>query len=103
MFLVVLTIWDNDAPELEITAGPAVTDGIGASAMFIITSQVQPSASTVNIDYTPESITFLAADVSGAPVTNHPLTFTGDGPYTAPLEIVLADRDSVEMRMVISK
>ena len=88
------TIWDDEAPVLEISAGPAVTDGIGASAMFIITSQVQPSASTVSIDYTPESDAFLAVDVSGAPVTNHPLTFTGDGPYTAPLEIVLADRNS---------
>ena len=88
------TIWDDEAPVLEIAAGPAVTDGIGASAMFIITSQVQPSASVVNIDYTPESDAFLAVDVSGAPVTNHPLTFTGDGPYTAPLEIVLADRNS---------
>ena len=88
------TIWDDDAPELSITAGPAVTDGAGLNAIFNVTSQVQPSSSTVIVDYTPVSANFLASSVTNVKVPSAPLTFTGDGPYTAPLAIPVVDQDT---------
>ena len=85
-------------PELTITAGPAVTDGAGVSAMFTITSQVRPRDDEIDIDYTPVSATFLAATagpagtiVSETKVVDHTLTFTSVRPYTATLLIPLND------------
>ena len=86
-------------PELTITAAElAVTDGAGVSAMFTITSQVEPRGGTIDIDYTPVSATFLAATagtvdtiVSGTKVVDHTLTFTSERPYTATLPIPLND------------
>ena len=38
----VITILDDDAPELKITAGAPVTEGVGAMANFIISAAVSP-------------------------------------------------------------
>ena len=86
------TIWDDDAPELSISGDSATTEG--EPAMFTITAQVLPANSTVNIDYTPVSTNFLATTVTGVKEENHPLVFSGDGPYTAPL-VVAIDDDTV--------
>ena len=51
------TILDNDAPELKISAGEAVTEGDGNTANFTITSQVPVTSLTIN--YTPESTNFI--------------------------------------------
>ena len=57
----VLTIWDDDAPELELTAGNDVTEAAGAMANFTVTAKVIPSA-PINIKYTvTESQNFIAS------------------------------------------
>ena len=85
-------------PEISISDGPAVTDGAGVKAIFTITSQLRPRRDTLVIDYTPVSTTFLAQSssssgevVSGTKVVDHTLMFSGDGPYTASLEIPITD------------
>ena len=50
------TIWDEDAPELKISAGDRVTEGPSVNARFNITSEVEVTSLTVN--YTPMSDTF---------------------------------------------
>ena len=81
------TIWDDDAPELKISAGNPVTEGSGEKATFTITSQVPiPNVNnTLTVNYTPLSADFIESG-SGTP-TSDPLVFSGNGPYTAPLEI----------------
>ena len=82
-----IKILDDDAPELTITAGPAVTEGDGVKAVFTVSSVVNPGTTPIMVDYTPVSANYLADGVSDTPVLNHPLTFSGDGPYTAPIEV----------------
>ena len=91
-----MTILDDDAPELSISAGTPVTERDNLQVMFTILAKVQPENATVAIDYTPESDDFLAAGVSGVKVENHSLTFEGDGPYTANLPISVDDDEKVE-------
>ena len=45
------------------------------------------------VDYTPTSTNYLADGVSDTPVTDHPLTFGGDGPYTATIEVDVENDD----------
>ena len=91
---VMATIWDDDAPELKITAGPRVTEGPSVKARFTISSQV--SVSTLTVNYTPESTNFIETG-SGVQTSTVPaLTFTGDGPYVAPLDILVHDDEVSE-------
>ena len=66
------TIWDDDAPELTILAGNAVTEGTDASATFKVIANVLPKTD-LSIQYTPVGTSFIAG--SGTKVTaNPPLT-----------------------------
>ena len=53
------TIWDDDAPELTILAGNAVTEGTDANASFRVIANVLPS-SPLSIQYTPEGANYIA-------------------------------------------
>ena len=100
-------IWDDDALELSIAGGATVTEGDNVQAIFTITSIVQPpvdptsSNRDIAIDYTPVSANFLADGTTGVEVTNHTLTFTGEGPYTADLPITVASDTVAEANGVI--
>ena len=52
------SIWDDDAPELKISAGSPVLEGNGSTANFIITSEFYIPSLTVN--YTPTSTNYHA-------------------------------------------
>ena len=39
----VITIWDDDAPELEIMAGTPITEAMGVTANFAISAEVSPN------------------------------------------------------------
>ena len=94
------TIWDEDAPELKISGGDRVTEGPSVNARFNITSEVEVSSLTVN--YTPRSDSFLESG-SGTPTTTMPaLTFTGDGPWVAPLDIAVHDDEATETNGTIT-
>ena len=82
-----IKILDDDAPELTITAGDPVTEGDGVQAVFTVTSIVNPGTGPIMVDYTPTSANFLADGKSDTPVPNHPLTFKGNGPYTATISV----------------
>ena len=86
-----MTIFDDDAPELSISAGTPVTEGDNVQVTFMILAKVLPENATVAIDYTPESVDYLATVVSGKEVTNYLLVFKGDGPYIATLPILVDD------------
>ena len=90
------TILDDDAPELKISAVGPVTEGSGLKAKFTITSEVPVPNNTLTVNYTPVSTNFIETG-SGSPTTTVPaLTFTGAGPYTAPLEITVHDDTNIE-------
>ena len=96
----VITVFDEDAPELKITAGSPVIEGDGNDADFTITSQVP--LTTLDIDYTPVSASFLGANLTGVKVSGYTLTFTGNGPYIAPLPITVHDDAVPESNGTIS-
>ena len=92
----VMTIWDDDAPELSIFTGTPVTEGDDVQVMFTVSAKVLPENATVAIDYTPESNDYLVAGASGVKVENHLLEFKGDGPFTATLPILVHNDVNVE-------
>ena len=47
----VITIWDDDAPELEINGGESVTEAVNAVATFTVSAEVSPNK-PVTIFYT---------------------------------------------------
>ena len=75
------TILDDNAPELEITAGNPVTEDDNITADFIITSQVPVTSLTVF--YTPGSSDFYQPGNKANP--SQTINFSGNGPYTATL------------------
>ena len=87
-----ITIWDDDTPELTITAGPAVTEGPTAKATFTIVSNVMPAAA-IPIQYTATSEGYIAN--SGTKVTADPpisfVKFDTTGKFEGILEIALID------------
>ena len=87
-----VTILDDDAPELRISAGSAITEGDGNTADFTITSNVP--VSTLTVFYTPLSPKFM--QVGSGTKTSRLLTFTGNGPYTASLMIDVHDDTTIE-------
>ena len=89
-------ILDDDAPELTITAGTLVTEGIDANAIFTVTSAVPVNGNSLTVNYTPVSTNFLESG-SGTPVPKL-INFTGSapGPYMAPLEIEIHDDNQIE-------
>ena len=61
----VLTVWDDDAPELKITAGLPVTETDNVKANFIVSVEVSPNRSvTVRYDLT-ESHNFIDSEGTG--------------------------------------
>ena len=55
----VITIWDDDAPELKITAGLPITETVGVKANFVVSAEVSPNKNvTVRYDLT-ESEDFI--------------------------------------------
>ena len=87
---------DDDAPELMISGSGSVTEGDNVTANFLITSQVKPSGGTLDIDYTPVSVKYLATSVTGIKVVDRRLFFSGTGPYFAVLPILVDDDDTTE-------
>ena len=88
-------IYDDDAPELTISGGGTVTEGINQTANFTISSKARPYTPLV-VDYIPTSANFLAAGESGVKVSSAQLTFTGNGPFTARLPIAIDDDEVLE-------
>ena len=84
------TILDDNAPELEITAGNPVTEDDNTTADFVITSQVPVTSLTVF--YTPGSSDFYQPGNKANP--SQTINFFGNGPYTATLPITV-DNDEV--------
>ena len=68
-----ITVYDEDAPELKISAGSPVIEGDGNTADFTITTKIP--VSTLDIDYTPVSTSFLGANLTGEKVEDYTLTF----------------------------
>ena len=55
-----ITVWDNNAPELKITAGSPVTEADNLSASFEISAEVSPDDSiTVHYNLAESSVTLL--------------------------------------------
>ena len=96
----VITVYDEDAPELKISAGSPVIEGDGNTADFTITTKIP--VTTLDIDYTPVSTSFLGENLTGVKVEDYTLTFTGNGPYTAPLPITVDDDGTAESNGTIS-
>ena len=68
-------VLDDDAPELSISGGGNVTEGINEVANFSISTKIRPKNPLV-VDYIPTSTNFLAPGESGVKVSSSPLTFT---------------------------
>ena len=83
----VLTIWDDDAPELEITAGDPVTEAVGAMANFTVTAKVIPSA-PINVKYTLTETQDFIATADKTPPLSKPLDFNNTKSATFPVAIV---------------
>ena len=87
-----ITIWDDDAPELTIVGGPAVTEGPDAKAIFTIVSNVMPPAA-IPIQYTATSEGYIAN--SGTKVIADPpisfVKFDTTGKYEGTLEVNIID------------
>ena len=88
-------VLDDDAPELSISGGGNVTEGINEAANFSISTNIRPKNPLV-VDYIPTSTNFLAPGESGVKVSSDPLTFTGNGPFTARLQVTIDDDDVLE-------
>ena len=92
------TIWDDDAPELSIVAGPAVTEGDDVKATFKVISNVLPSTNSIPIQYTPTSATYIAG--SGTPVTANPgVSFDKNdttGKYEGTIEVDIVNDNTYE-------
>ena len=93
-----VNIWDDDLPELTISAGEDVFEGSLVTANFIIYSSQMPK-SNLRIQYTPTSQNFLAAGVTGQVQTSEALTFVESGidnTYMSILSIDIAEDDLQE-------
>ena len=77
------TIWDDDAPELKISAGSPVLEGKGSTANFIITSEFYIPSLTIN--YTPTSTNYIQTGSGVA--TSALVNFSSSSPFTATLPI----------------
>ena len=83
----VLTIWDDDAPELEITAENSVTEAVGAMATFTIAAKVIPSA-PITVQYSlTETQDFIATADKGSDKSTS-LDFAGTKMFTFPIDII---------------
>ena len=57
-----ISIWDDDAPELKITAGLPITETVGVKANFVVSAEVSPNENvTVRYDLT-ESGDFIDSE-----------------------------------------
>ena len=92
---IYLGVLDDDAPELSISGGGNVTEGVNETANFSISTKVRPKNPLV-VDYIPTSDNFLAVGESGVKVSSPPLHFTGNGPYSARLQINIDDDEVLE-------
>ena len=81
------TILDDDAPVLKISAGTNVTEGDGNTADFTISSDVLVYSLTVH--YNLHTSNFL--EFGSGTDTFARLNFSGNGPYTAPLNLTVHD------------
>ena len=95
-----VTILDDDAPELSIQAGDALTEGLQVTANFTLVARTQPR-SPLYIRYLPESDNFLAAGISeNIQETDAPLVFDYDMTsqlITATLSVEIEDDDNPEV------
>ena len=69
-----VTILDDDLPELSITGISNTKEAANATAEFRISTDIRPH-STLEINYLPESASFLADTIAGEKQTSQPLTF----------------------------
>ena len=86
------TIKDDDAPELKISAGADVIEGDGNTANFTITSELLVHSLTIN--YSLHTTNYL--EFGSGTQTLATLNFTGNGPYTAPLNLTVHDDETAE-------
>ena len=88
----VITIWDNDAPELKVTAGEPVAEAENAVANFIISAEVSPN-DFVNVQYDlAESQDFIDNEGTGKTAR---LDFS-NGAKEATLPIAITSDDTTE-------
>ena len=99
---VIVTILDNEAPQIAIADGPMVTEsdvsGTPAYARFVISSLVEPVTNNFTIQYTPNSSAFVTN--SGTARTSHGLNFSdpdNDGVFTAELRVEIASDSQAEL------
>ena len=95
-----ITIWDDDAPELQITGGQPVTEKENASVNFTITSNV--AVSSLMLNYSAQSTNFFESTSTSVKVVNYPITFNGNGPYTATLPVDIHNDEFAESDGIIS-
>ena len=96
-----VAIYDDEAPELTIYGGNWVIEsdivGSPTQAMFTIRSPVMPAASTIDVDFTSVSSSFIADILANRTRT---LTFqhnTTEGYYFASLPINIVSDPNIEM------
>ena len=88
------TIWDDDAPELTIVAGPDVTEGNEDNVTFSIVTNVRPRADLA-VKYTPDGADFITG--SGTAIVSNPsLRFYRNeqtGQYESQIEFDIVDNN----------
>ena len=96
-----VAIYDNEAPELSIYGGDWVKEsdvvGSPAQAMFTIRSPVMPAASSIDVDFTSVSTSFIADILANR---TRSLAFqhnTTEGYYYAMLPIDIVSDSYIEM------
>ena len=83
----IVSILDDDAPELSISSLGQYTEGTDHSANFQISATIRPM-SPLTIFYTPVSANFLSDSISGSKQqTITPLEFSTTAPLTAILNV----------------
>ena len=91
------TIWDDDAPELTIVAGPDVTEGNEDNVTFTIIANVRPRVDLA-VKYTPDGADFITG--SGTAIVSNPsLRFYRNeqsGQYESQIEVNIVD-NNIEM------
>ena len=101
-----ITVYDDDAPELSIADGAAVTEGTDSEALFPVTAKASPNR-TIVVQYKVEQpgtgYDFVAVTDTTIPTPEWPtarLDFT-TGKTTANLPIALIDNNRVDSNGVV--
>ena len=88
----IITVWDDDAPELEITAGESVIEGDNVFANFVVSAEVSPNDNVLVRYDLAESHSFIANEGTG----KTSLLDFSNGATEATLPIAITNDDEIE-------